>query len=644
MLSSLFSKPDLLKSFLPLSETGKAYLEIMLVNGKTSKVEGRGFFNDVDFLLEACRGLVGRYNFCLSNYAYTQAQIPTRGSYNQFDRALADFPGQDQARAHSLSLCMLFKPDLIKEMSRQSAQGSPDQFLNIIYQIDGILGRLGIKSYSVDYFLTGVVIRLWAPTALLRRPLTKHALGQATRKLLEVLEKKMTPQEQKHFALTSSVLGKMCDPAPGLPGMFAGDASDSMVVTSSGALEPGEDNVVTALFEEVFEAKKSKLDKETYVPASNIQGLSQHWQETQEPQYESTPSPGLQHEKGYASGKGDYQDAQPREGQRELVTWFQNYTQGKWRWPLYSAAFNKMHQGAGCGELLMLHCDPFASELGFQFLLQCAEGYAKEGTGQLLIFSKKRSQGDIALAALSRHYRGNPLAGKPPGGTPDAASLAKAFDSLFPNPPQIAPCGHKDGLEQLLKYLEHDYLPKQRKRGNALMPLAILIDNLDEFTGGSHDPADTFRGLSQMKMRLREFNGSLWVTRMGSPAQGAADECVSLADYLLVLDNDGSREESLKGSESAETSKTLGAALAKSIRPPKAAEWEAGFNVELSVAKLMQEISLAKIHFQAHGSHRRFHGHYVYHRPSNLFKEINPAQQSAPQTAAGQSMAQGLQG
>ena len=234
----------------------------------------------------------------------------------------------------------------------------------------------------------------------------------------------------------------------------------------------------------------------------------------------------------------------------------------------------------------------------------------------MLLFSKKRSLGDVALCALSRHYRGNPLAGKPSGGVPEAASLAKAFDSLFPNPPQLAPCSRQDGLEQLLKYLEHDYLPKQRKRGNVLMPLAIVIDNLDEFAGD--DPAETFRGLSQMKMRLREFNGSLWVTRMGTSAQGADDPCVGLADYLLVLDNDGSRESAMKRAEPAE-------AAARTARAPNASEWEAGFHVDLSVARLMQEVSLAKIHFRAHGSHRQFHGHYVYHRPSCLFKEINAA-------------------
>lgn len=622
MFSSLFSKPDLLKTFAPLSDSGKAYLEVMLINGKTSKVEGRGFFNDADFLLEACRGLVGRYNFSLSNYAYTQAQIPTRPSYNQFDRALVELPAQEQARAHSLSLVALFKPDLIRELYVQG--GNNEQLVNIVYQIDSILGRMGIRSYSLDYFLTGITVRIWAPGALQRRPLVKMTLGMVTKKLVEALEKKMTPQEQKHFSLTSSVSGKIHDPVPGLPGMFSAEATDTMVVTSSGSLEPGEDATVNSLLEEIFDAKKPKSEKENYVTPANIQGLSQNWQETQEPQYESAPSPGLQHEKNYSGGKGEYADNQPREGNRELTGWFQNYTQGKWRWPLYSAAFNKIHQGAGCGEMLLLQCDPFAAELGFQFLMQCAEGFAKEGTGQVLIFSKKRSLGDLALSALSRHYRGNPLAGKPEGGTPEASALSKAFDSLFPNPPQVAPCGRQDGLEQLLKYLEHDYMPKQRKRGNGLMPLAIILDNLDEF--GGDDKAETFRGLSQFKMRLREFNGSLWVTRMGTPEAGATDELLGLADYLMVLDHDGSRE-----------------VAGKTGRQPRASEWESGFHVDLSVAKLIQEVSLAKIRFQAHGSHRHFQGHYVYHRPSSLFKEINPSPQGASHAPPGASVAQGLQ-
>lgn len=630
MFSSLFSKPDLIKTFAPLSDSGKAYLEVLLINGKTSKVEGRGFFNDADFLLEACRGLVGRCNFCLSNFAYTQAQIPSRTSYNQFDRAVLDFPGQDQARAHSLSLVVVFKPDLIRELYIQG--GNTDQLTNIVYEIDTILGRLDIRKYSLDYFLTGITVRIWAPAALQRRQLVKMTLGMVTKKMVEALEKKMTPQEQKHFSLTASVFGKTYDPVPGLPGMFSAEATDTMVVTSSGSLGPGDEGAVSAILEDVFEPKKAKPEKESYVTPANIQGLSQNWQETQEPQYESAPSPGLHHEKGYSTDKGGFADSQPREGGRELTAWFQNYTQGKWRWPLYSARFNKIHQGAGCGELLLLQCDAFAADLGFQFLLQCAEGYAKEGTGQVLIFSKKRGLGDIALASLSRHYRGNPLAGKPEGGVPTATALAKAFDSLFPNPPQIAPCNRQDGLEQLLKYLEHDYLPKQRKRGNVLMPLAILIDNLDEF--GGDDKAETFRGLSQMKMRLREFNATLWVTRMGSPEASAADPCLGLTDYLLGLDHDGSREAAARNAEGP----------AKPVRQPRASEWESGFHVDLSVAKLIQEVALAKIRFQAHGSHRHFQGHYVFHRPSASFQEINPAPPpSAAPAAPGTSVAQGQQ-
>lgn len=605
MHSSLFSKPDLLKTFEPLSDMGKAYLEILLVNAKTNKVEGRGFFNDPDFLLEACRGLVGRCNFCLTNFAYNQAQIPTRAAYNQFDRTLADFPGQDQARAHSLSLCLLFKPDLIQEMTA-SHHG---QAVNFVDEIESILGRIGAKCYSLDYFLTGVAVRLWAPTALQRRPLSKPGLALATKKLLETLEKKMTPQDHKRFALTSAATGKIFDPVPGLPGLFVPDAPDGMVVTSSGAMEPGEEGAVGALFEELFESKRGKVErpaKEGYAPPANIQGLSQSWSETSEPQYESSAGADLTRGPAAEEERGGRQERAPREDLRALETWFQDYVRGKWRWPLYSSAFNKIHQGAGCGELLMLRCDPFAGETAFQFLLQSAEAFAKEGTGQVLVFSKRRALGELALAALSRHYRANPLAGKPSGGVPDAATLAKAYDALFPHPPQLIPCNRDDGLDQLLKYIEHDFLPKQRKRGATQAPLAILIDNLDEFAGT--DKGGIFRGLSHMKTRLRDFNASLWTVRMADGASDATDPCLGLADYRLEFDHDGSRE---PGGRAAHPG-----------------EWEAAFRLDLPPVKLLQEVSLAKIRFQAHGSHRDFPGYYVYHRPSFLFREIapNPAQ------------------
>ena len=624
MLSSLFSKPDLIKTFTPLSDGGKAYLEIMLVNNKSNKVEGRGFFNDPDFLLEACRGLVGRFNFCLSNFAYTQAQIPTRASYNQFDRSLADLPAQEQARAHSFSFGLLFKPELIQEMTANGA--NHEQVMAIVYQIDTMLGRVGIKSYSMDYFLTGVVLRMWAPAALQRRPQVKQSLALATKKLLDALEKKMSSQEHKHFALTSAVTGKFFDPTPGLPGIFVPDAPDSMVVTSSGSLEPGEEGAITALFEEMYEPKKAKVEKvgADYAPPSNIQGLSQNWSETSEPQYESSASAGLQHEKAYGGDRHEPAET-PREDLRELVGWFQDYTQGKWRWPIYSSPFNKLHQGAGCGELIMMQCDPFAGELAFQFLMQSAEGFSKEGTGQVLVFSKRRNLGELALAALSRHYRTNPLAGKPPNGVPEAAALAKAFDSLFPHPPQVMLCNRSDGLEQLLKYIEHDFLPKQRKRGASDLPLAIIIDNLDEFAGA--DRTETFRGLSLFKTRLRDFNATLWVERMVAPEAGDLDVCLGLADYRLALDHDGSRE----------------AMVREDGGRINAAEWESGFHAELSVGKILQEMSLAKIRFQAHGSHRDFPGYYMYHRPSFQFREINPAPAGAAHAPPGAAVARGLQ-
>jgi hypothetical protein len=282
MISSPFSRQDLLKTFMPLSESGKAFLEVMLVNPRTSKAEGRGYFNDLDFLLEACNAHVGRYNFCLSNFAYAPEQIPTRNSCNQFDRALLEGGLQEKARAHSLSMVLLFKPDLIREMADQA--GGADQFLKIIYQIDGLMGRLGIKSFSIDYFHSGAVVRFCPAATLQRRPLNKAGLAQVTKRLIEAVEFKMTPPEQKRFALGSSVLGKAWDPLPGLPGLFSGEGQDAVIVSSSGALQPGEDAPFASLFDEVLDGKGSRLQVERpgapQLPepfAPNIQGLSQGW-------------------------------------------------------------------------------------------------------------------------------------------------------------------------------------------------------------------------------------------------------------------------------------------------------------------------------------------------------------------------------
>jgi hypothetical protein len=614
MMTSMYSKQDLLKTFVPLSDAGKSFLEVLLVNPKSSKIEGRGFFNDSDFLGEACNPLVGRFNFCLSNFAFAAEQVPTRGSYNQFDRNLPDSGLQEQARAHSISIVMLFKPDLIREMASQSGNG--DQFLNIVYQIDAILGRLGIKSFSLDYFLTGMVARFRPANLLQRRPLNRQALGLLTKRLLEVMEKEMQPQELKRFALTAAVTGKVSDPLPGLPGLFTGEGQDTVIVCSSGALEPGEDGPFGSLCEEIFDGKKAGARQESY-SAPNIQGLSQNWEESA-PQYETGPTAtGGDLGKGFNDHKSAFPELKSKEGSKELQAHFQALAQNRWRWPLYSTLFNNAHQGVACGELVLMQTDPFAADMGFHYLMQCAESYAKEGTGQILVFSKKRSQGDLALSSLSRHYKANPMNSRQAGKFPEAAGLAQVYGSLFSNAPEVPPCGRAEGIDQLLRYLEHDYLLKLKKHGSALLPLAIVIDNLDEFWQDSD--LETFKRLSAFKLRLREFNASLWVTQSCGADHPGRKTYVGLADHLLGLDHDGS-------SEAAEAGRAFA---------PRPGEWEATFHLDLSLGKLMHEIALAKVRFQAHGSHRVLYSHYVFYRQAFTFRELHPPDPVAAQGAAG---------
>jgi hypothetical protein len=616
MIGSLHSRQDLLKTFAPLSESGKAYLEVALVNPKTSKAEGRGFFNDVDFLLEACTPHVGRYNFCLSNFAYAPEQVPTRASCNQFDRTLIDGGLQESARAHSLTAVFLFKPDLVREMQER---GGGDHFLHIVYQLDAILGRLGIKTYGMDYFLTGMVARFLPYGLLQERPMGRAALAQASRLLTEAIERQMQPQELKRFAVGSSAAGKAWDPLPGLPGLFSGEGQDTVIVASSGALQPCEEAPFAALLEEAGDGKISRLRADRPADAinayaSNLQGLSQNWTEGS---YD--PDPGIGLRKDYSARKpegtgpkrelGGMGGLGGGEGDSELAAHLQACSQGRWRWPLFSGYFNKAHQGSACGEMLLLQCDPFASDIAFNYLMQCAETFAKEGAGQIAVFTKRRSAGDIALGSLRRHYKADPLDARHAGRFPDPEGLAKVHQSLFPGRPHAPACGRNEGLDNVLRYLEHDYLLKQRKTGGALMPLAVIVEDIDDFRLESD--LETCKRLAALKQKLREVNGTLWVTQSrpaGSPAPRAY---LGMADHLATLDHDGALE----------------AADAAAPRAPRAGEWEAGFHLDLSLGKLVHEISLVKIRFQAHGSHRVLHGHYVYYRPSLLFREIHPPAQ-----------------
>jgi len=78
----------------------------------------------------------------------------------------------------------------------------------------------------------------------------------------------------------------------------------------------------------------------------------------------------------------------------------------------------------------------------------------------------------------------------------------------------------------------------------------------------------------------------------------------------------------------------------KPALPFRPTDWESGFHADFSAEMLLKEFSLLKVRFQSHGSHRSFHGHYAYHRPSSLFQEISPPPASASQaqsSAAGSS-------
>jgi hypothetical protein len=117
-----------------------------------------------------------------------------------------------------------------------------------------------------------------------------------------------------------------------------------------------------------------------------------------------------------------------------------------------------------------------------------------------------------------------------------------------------------------------------------------------------------YRRLSQLKSKLREINGTLWVTQAVADELTPRSPYLGLADHLLSLDHNGSHDGSPAGDHEG---------------PLTPEEWEAEFRVDASMGKVMHEISLVKIKFQAHGSHRAVHSRYVYYRQMRLFREIN---------------------
>ncbi len=601
-------KQVLLNAFIPLSENGKKILEVLLISPKNGNVEGRGFFNDPDFLIEACTPFIGRYNFSLSAFAYSPEKVAGRIAINKIDRGLVEPKIQELGEAHSLSLHLMFKPELMREMTAFSENnGGADYSLQIVYQIQHIFERLQLHTYVLDYFFTGMVVRFNPVRELQKYRLNKSTWAQVNKKLLEVLEKEMFPGEHKKYALQSSVMGKVWDPLPGMPGMFMGADHECLIVRSSGGLQAAEENFFTDLFSNALEGKQNQQSSQSVYASANTHGLSQHWEEAVDP---SLLPNDPQAAKNFAGAKPGFPEIQEQNSSSELNHFLHHRVLTKWRWPLFSNVFNKVYQGIGCGQVLFLQGLSFSGELCFQFLLQSAESFSKEGAGQVLFFTKKRTIGDMALASLSRHYKSNPLISRAAGQFPDIDGLVATYESLFTNAPQLMQSPPREGLEDILRYLEHDYILKQKKNGEGLIPLVIIIDNLEEYA--AEDPQETYRNLAQLRNKLVDLNATLWISQVGSTWESISTLYLGLANYALRLDTDGALE-GLDGRPGSNSQKL----------------WENQFVVEPNLSKIMQELSLVKLHFRMHGAHREYSSSYIFQNSSCLFRETSSLDVSA---------------
>lgn len=644
MIQTSFNKTDLLKAFVPLSQNGQTYLELMLVNPKTQKVEGRGFFNDPDFLLEAGSMVAGRYNITLSSFAYAADAIPGRQAFNQFDRTLIEGHHQEKGIPHSLSIAFAFKPDLFRELD--PAKGN--HVLQVVYLIDGILGRIPLKTFSLDFGGQSMTARFLPACAGHFPGLTRAQYLDVTRKLLERIEKEMYPQEHKKFQVLAAALGKTFDPLPGSPLILGGEESGGAISTTAGSLALANEPFFQQIFEEAVEGKKARSG-DLYAPA-NLQGLSQGWED---------PAPvastggldrmereGLGNHLGQSLGLTSNQNGLKKNGLEgankaetksegglkdkrlsdELAHYFQQAAANRWRWPLISQTFTRHHQGLGCGDMLVLQCEPFGAEAGLHYLMQCAESFARESGAQVLVFSKRHLPGELALFTMARQLKQHPYAprpGKPQGNPPAPQNLAEQFVSSFTNPPILLHCAASETWEHVARYLEHDYLVRSKKNGSNPVPLAVIIDGVDDFrlTGD----ADTFRQISQVKNKLRDVNGSLWlIDPLIHDRKSCLPGLLGLADYLLRFDYDG-----------ALSGETGEGGMVGQISPDT---WEFGFPIDPQLRSQGADLSLVRITFTAHGSHRRDAGAYLHLRAAGLFKEL------VSPTASGNAASPGVGG
>ncbi len=621
--TTLFHRKEIEGLFTSLLSETNDLLEITLHHPRSQDVEGRGFFNDVDFLVEAATPLLGRYNFGITPFGFPADSLPSRGCFNQFDRTLLDSGFQDHGRPHSLAFTFLFKPESARELAvsvdaRQTA-------LDMAYQVQGILGRLGLKNYELDYCPLGLTVRFQPLLLQMRKDVRKTELKRILETGLARVDKEMFPEEHKRFALAASLIGKVLDPVPGMPGLFGPNAEEPVVAHALSPLRLNEETALADWVDEVMEGKKRHSMSEAVYKATQLDGLSQGWEPGLE---EGRALPAAELGSGSHNGAGlggglggglsgglgsgmggsglraseaspdekeEYITRKGREEASALTFVFQKRLRKAWKWSLYSQEFTRQFQGLSCGQILQLDCPPFGTDSAFQFLLQSGEPFVKQGQGQMVVFSKRKGIADLALNALGRHLKVQPLAPRQ-GMAPDPTELAETFGRLFPTPLLAPICSPQEGIDGILNYLDHDFQARQKKVEGEPAPLAILIDNLDEFRQDS--PLESYTRLLRLKQKLEELNATLWYTQGNHPS-GLGEQALNLADY--AADWRFGPDEDTAAAE---------------------ADWESRFPLDPSLTKAMQDLCLLRLRFRAKGSHRRSHSAYLYHRPTGLFREV----------------------
>ncbi len=457
--------------FTPLSLEGHRFLQFHLLSPENFQIEGIGFFNDLDFLLEASSAMQGRFNVSLSDLALPKGQSPSGNCFNRFDRLLKISP--PGLVPHSFSVLFLFKDPMLKEIENLKALEAFELTSKLVGKI---LGRLKVSDYGLEFFGQGISARFHHRMLVDELQNNSAALQNLAEAISKALEAEMYPEESRRLLAAMPKANLYASPFSGLTWIPSNNRLTPSTVLFLGDLSESSD---TSLLEIFINAKQNQPHhaKDAQFLGGLVAGLSQTWTGTEDIPLASAK----ELSSGSSSPVSSNKTEAKLEGYNQEALHFLSLQRSRnWGWAPLSNELNSRFGWLACGDLLVVESPPKALELAFQFLLQACELACQQRPIELFIFTKKRRKGEMLLSALTRLFGQRPL---PYVGTedafPDLNELVHTYNQYWSIPPKIILNESQDGLDEIRKQLEHEAL--QQSNNRQYRPILALVDNILDY-------------------------------------------------------------------------------------------------------------------------------------------------------------------